>query len=165
MSTSVPLVPVLASLLLSLAPACSLDEDPGGGRGPAAADAAPEPEPEPDDGELFSCDAVDQELSFNCSLDESCAGFTAAEHSCISEVMAQDWARPPCEEYAACLGVPLSSCADTDAELSSNCGIADRPCSQMGWAERWCLSALMAMDWAQPPCDQYQACLAPAAAP
>ena len=169
MTTSVPLAPLLASLaslLLALAPACSLDEDrTGSGAAPDAAPAPPQPDPppEPDEGALLACDDIDAELSFNCDLDESCSAFTAEEHGCVSDVMSQEWARPPCEEYAACLGVPLSSCADTDAELSTNCGIADRPCAQMDWSERWCLSALMALDWTQPPCDQYEACLAAAA--
>lgn len=134
------------------------DGEPGAPSRPDAGsserpDAASTEEPE-----ALTCDAIDSELELNCDIERPCADFSTEEHGCIEDVMAIDWARPPCEEYAACLDIPLASCPDTDAELSTNCGI-DQPCNQMEWGERFCLSELMALDWATPPCDLYAECL------
>jgi hypothetical protein len=123
---------------------------PDAGQASSQADAGPE---------LVACSVIDQELSLNCDIDEPCTDFTSEEHACVSELVGLDFGfRPPCEEYAVCLDIPLFSCAITDQELSLNCGI-ERECSTMTWGERFCLSALMAVDWAQPPCEQYAECL------
>lgn len=156
--------PLRSSMLLAvfaLAPAC-LYQGGSDSRSPASADAgadASSATPDAQSSELRACDAVDSELTTNCDLQEPCADFTGEEHACISDLMAREWERPPCEQYAECLDIPIFACTDTDAELTTNCGINDRPCNQMSWAERFCLSELMAQEWAQVPCDLYAECL------
>ena len=131
------------------------EEGEGQGQGQGQGSGAPDAGPIADG---FDCTDVDDELTLNCSIDYACSGMDAGERGCIDQVMAMEWFRPPCEEYAQCLSIPLFDCVDTDAELSQNCAITE-PCAQMTWEQRFCLSDLMSMEWAQPPCPEYAACL------
>lgn len=165
---SVPsfLAPAISSLLLSssVAGCISFEGGSGSGREPEAVDASvDEPverdaagEPPPS----FSCDDVDAELSQNCDIERNCREFAANERNCIDDVMSLEWARPPCEEYAECLSIPLFDCEDIEDELTANCAI-ELTCSELSFAERFCLSALMDMLWSDPPCSEYSACLIP----